>query len=301
MNAADPVICPICSGRTMQELGPYRSKSPALGNRDKVKCIDCAMVFAAPIPDQALWDAYNADYFQEAHGGTAEARQAVLFRKAMAHVRYDYVKKSARQMGLTLNSVLEVGAGHGEFMEDALRDQPSLTYTVIDTDNSVLATLQAKGGHAVTDFAEVPAASQDLVVLSHVLEHTRDPVSFLRSCAETLRPGGIIYVDVPCLDYLYKDSDEPHLLFFDQPSLRNALANAGLTPQDIGYFGALHVDIRAEMQRPRALRILRRLRAFATNWNLPMMPLAERAIIAGFSAQKRQSSPARWLRGIALK
>ncbi|MBV0914180.1 class I SAM-dependent methyltransferase [Anianabacter salinae] len=301
MTAADPITCPVCAGQTYEVLGPYRSTTVSLGNRDKVECSACGMVFAAPVPDEALWDAYNADYFQEAHGGATEAPQAILFRKAIAHVRYAFVKQAATQMGLELKAVLEVGAGHGEFMEDALRDTPGLSYTVIDTDKSALAALKAKGGQPVTDFGVVPATSQDLVVLSHVLEHTRDPVGFLRACSKTLRAGGIVYVDVPCLDYLYKDIDEPHLLFFDRPSLENALSNAGLSLQDIGYFGALHADIRTEIRRPRALRLARRLGSLATSWSLPQMPLAERAVIAGFAAQKRQEGPARWLRAIARK
>jgi SAM-dependent methyltransferase len=39
----------------------------------------------------------------------------------------------------------------------------------------------------------------DLVILSHVLEHTTDPVRFLRDVAALLKPSGVCYIEVPGL------------------------------------------------------------------------------------------------------
>ncbi|HSZ56701.1 MAG TPA: class I SAM-dependent methyltransferase [Tepidisphaeraceae bacterium] len=39
----------------------------------------------------------------------------------------------------------------------------------------------------------------DLIILSHVLEHTSDPVHFLREVAGLLKPTGICYIEVPGL------------------------------------------------------------------------------------------------------
>ena len=38
-----------------------------------------------------------------------------------------------------------------------------------------------------------------------------------------LREGGVLYIDVPCLDHLHKELDEPHLLFFDKTPMLNLL------------------------------------------------------------------------------
>jgi SAM-dependent methyltransferase len=44
----------------------------------------------------------------------------------------------------------------------------------------------------------------DLVILSHVLEHTSDPVGFLRDVAGLLKSSGVCYIDVPGLMNLDK-------------------------------------------------------------------------------------------------
>ena len=45
--------------------------------------------------------------------------------------------------------------------------------------------------------AVLPAASFDVVVLSHVAEHLRDPGLALRSAHSALKPGGWLFVEVP--------------------------------------------------------------------------------------------------------
>src|SRR5690606_2119789 len=43
--------------------------------------------------------------------------------------------------------------------------------------------------------------SADAIVLRHVLEHIADPFAFLGAIADANR-GGLIYIEVPCLDWI---------------------------------------------------------------------------------------------------
>jgi SAM-dependent methyltransferase len=80
------------------------------------------------------------------------------------------------------------------------------------------------------------APEYDAVVSWDVLEHVRDPLAFLKECAEFLRPGGVL-----CFSTLDVDSRPPrwlrrrwpwlmdmHIQYFDRHVLKDMLARAGL-------------------------------------------------------------------------
>ena len=77
----------------------------------------------------------------------------------------------------------------------------------------------------------------DLLVMSHVLEHCPDPSGFLRTCLGFLNPGGAVFVEVPCRDHEFKDLDEPHLVFFDKPSMHELFMRSGLDAVQLSYHG----------------------------------------------------------------
>jgi SAM-dependent methyltransferase len=104
----------------------------------------------------------------------------------------------------------------------------------------------------------------DIVFLSQVLEHVRNPDRFLINAFAALRPGGMIYVDVPNNDGLtaiirrlskcgesYGEVVPPyHLIAYGSKTLRYALENAGFqAPQIItrsyndATFGLAHARI----------------------------------------------------------
>ena len=43
----------------------------------------------------------------------------------------------------------------------------------------------------------------DLIIISHVLEHVPNPRSFIDSIIPFLANNSIIFIEVPCLDFLY--------------------------------------------------------------------------------------------------
>jgi 2-polyprenyl-3-methyl-5-hydroxy-6-metoxy-1,4-benzoquinol methylase len=75
----------------------------------------------------------------------------------------------------------------------------------------------------------------DLAMASHVLEHLLDPVHFLRSIAEFLKAGGIVFIEVP--DFSSPLTDEAvgfsnlvnlqHVHYFSLPLLQYAAHQAG--------------------------------------------------------------------------
>jgi hypothetical protein len=123
--------------------------------------------------------------------------------------------------------------------------------------------LASNGATVYADLMDAPA-DRDLFVLSHVLEHTRDPAGFLGACLSQLIPGAHVFIDVPCRDYLYKSGDEPHLLFFDKPDMGYLVLKVGPREVEIGYFGQTHAKLQADLALPRPLA--RGLNAMRRAW-----------------------------------
>jgi SAM-dependent methyltransferase len=90
------------------------------------------------------------------------------------------------------------------------------------------------GVHRVGDTlaALSPDNTYDLIVASHVIEHLADPLGVVRTMGGHLRPGGLLYVEVPMEIWGRPPlQSEPltHINFFTATSLRYLLEAAGLT------------------------------------------------------------------------
>lgn len=58
------------------------------------------------------------------------------------------------------------------------------------------------------DLHMVEAGSVDLVLLFNVLEHVRDPQRVIAECERILRPGGVVWIDVPFMYPFHADPDD---------------------------------------------------------------------------------------------
>lgn len=287
-------VCPVCghNGRRLLHKGltdrVYRC-APGMWNLHQ--CLQCDTAFLDPRPTPAsIWRAYtNYDTHKPSDnelplsmlGFRQRLRRAL--RNGYINSRYGANLQPASKLGRWVvpllygkqgeidhslrslprlkkgesKKVLDIGCGSGSFLRDAM--QLGWEVQGIDPDSkaaSQVAGLRVEqGGLPQTRFKD---ATFDVVTLSHVIEHTHDPVASLREVFRLLKPGGLIWVSTPNVSsvshYRFRSNwiglhSPAHLVLFSHKNIKHALRAAGFNdmrvadmfPQARGYY---HMSLR---------------------------------------------------------
>lgn len=146
------------------------------------------------------------------------------------------------------HSLIEVGCGKGWFLE-LLRARG---YAVTGIDPAY------EGSNP--DVVKAPFTAEldlraDAIVLRHVLEHIQDPMSFLAGIASANGNSGLIYIEVPCMDWIIKhkawfDLFYEHVNYFRLADLERAF---GRVLEAGRLFGGQYLYIVAELASLRSL------------------------------------------------
>lgn len=239
--------CTVCGG---EEYRPYHDQ----GYRRLVRCRGCGLIFVWPLPSEQE----KSETERLAYDGALLPETAEFFHNCHRNFREDPVIREFRRVLGEIGEVqrpgrlLDVGPGTGVFLHLAreLGWEPhgidlcpqSATKAAQEFD------IQVEVGDFLT-FGYEPK-SFDCITMLDVVEHTLDPLAFLRRARELLRPGGVLYVAVPnqrCLltvlldRYIHLGGPgaswflerlyvAPHVYYFNPQVLRSAIERASLEP-----------------------------------------------------------------------
>lgn len=228
--------CPVCN--STQAADYHCDASVRL-----VRCGACGLKYQNPMP---TLEALNALYAsQEYYDGQYFPAQFAE-RKAMFSHRLSELEAHAGGPG----QVLEIGCGRGQFLEAAQERGWSVCGQEFaeGTVEVLRRTVpQAELAHGIfPEECPFPDDSFDLIHLNHVLEHFFDPMAALRRIGKLLKPGGILYCEVPRQSRLQNKLSNAvgrkdfavhffleHICYFDRQSMTKALESSGFNPLSI--------------------------------------------------------------------
>lgn len=231
--------CPLCKGievdvyidakggtLSADALGSSRT---TVAHGKVLRCRNCHFVFSEFRPQEAelhtLYREMNPSMYEKEAPGRLKTAQRHLEKL------HKFVKGG---------KLIDVGCASGAFLRSAA--EAGWNVTGVEP-SKVLADLarETLGGRgeihcATLQEAHVPPSYFDALTLWDVLEHVTDPLAFLTSCAELLKPGGYLFANLPDIGSLQAQlmGDRwplllaEHLNYFDQNTLKLCAEQAGL-------------------------------------------------------------------------
>jgi len=312
MDNKNMYLCPVCSNPYSDFVQNYRCNSEALDGFEIRSCRNCTHCFIYPNIEEKIWNDYNKSYFASAHGGINQSCINIAYNTGISKIRFDYLKRILGSHKLKIKKVLEIGPGEGYFAKEFMNNYPTVDYYAYESDISLHSKLIENNINLLTNLDEVQTQQiYDLIVISHVLEHTLHPVKWLREMTKKLRITGVLFVEVPCQDYKYKKLNEPHVMFFSKESLKITAQNSGFEKINITFHGEkIKNIIRFELLKRIVTKVLYKTKLFPLFKNF----LNKRSIVQKYNLSSLESlsvfntqpyamndSESRWLRLTAIK
>ncbi len=126
--------------------------------------------------------------------------------------------------------LLDIGCGNGGFLSAWSRSIPGWSLCGSEVSDKYKARVESIPGVEqlfTCDIDQIPG-SFDLISLVHVLEHIPSPSDFLRRVRSKLKPGGLLFVEVPdCEQSVFMLLVADHCSHFSPPLLAGLVSAAG--------------------------------------------------------------------------
>jgi len=168
-------------------------------------CPNCGLNYGETDEASATLEAGSVD--TSPHHFSTLLTQSEALAPALAGLVEGRMAAFVKRLGEKPRHWLEIGPGSGLLSAIVTRHGGSWRGCEIDAD--MAAEMMARGLDVVqADFSAIDPASLfthevaaqggfDMLFLSQVFEHVRNPDRFLENAFGALRPGGVIYIDVP--------------------------------------------------------------------------------------------------------
>ena len=252
VNLVDRGPCPLCGAPASERRIVHDFRFIPV-----VRCTRCGMMLASRVFDADATARYYAhDWGSDWHraGQLINARVNVRLLARLLPEVFTTGRDSPAPR------VLDVGCGYGYLVAQLRARGIDATGVEVSRGEALHArdTLRVPVINEPLERAGFAPGSFDCVLSAEVIEHTLDPVAFLREQVRVLRPGGWLVVvtdnfESPIVRELgagfSKWIPHTHVSLFGPETLARAMRSAGITPSRIGSFTTWEVALRAERRK----------------------------------------------------
>jgi 2-polyprenyl-3-methyl-5-hydroxy-6-metoxy-1,4-benzoquinol methylase len=290
-------ICSVCGSTEVARRQRLHSRFRAFRERKLVTCACCSAKTVHPLPDADELAAINRTYWESTGNGGPDAREGLL---ELAKHRVDYLMSHCGS--LEGKRILDIGAGHA-YPFDAMKLLGiDSDYCAVESDDRMREELAEKGVTPYESLDEVANQSFDLVILSHVVEHVESPVEFLKVATERLADDGVMFVEVPNQDDVFKLSLGLHLAVYNPKAISTLCETAGLSVNQVSTAGVAIEELRPTFVARCEYRLKHTSRLGYRVWRRARRALsAGEAHIDRNAILSRNDNQGRWLRVLARK
>lgn len=225
MSVSDvPVFCNVL----------YASRSEAIdapvGDIELVGCGRCGLLYNRAFDEAKV--AYSPDYENSLHHSPAFQRFAT-----------DLVERLVDRYDIRGTTVVEVGAGSGDFMAMLCEHggNRGIGYDPSHDPDRVAAVASDRITIVPEPYPADRPVEGRLVYSRHVFEHLTEPVGVLLGIRQSVdrRDDVVLYLEVPDATYMLEapavwDLIYEHPLYWTEPTLRTTAQRCGFAPKDSG-------------------------------------------------------------------
>ncbi|CUW38063.1 protein of unknown function (S-adenosyl-L-methionine-dependent methyltransferases 128-284) [Magnetospirillum sp. XM-1] len=255
--------------------------------QDTVLCRKCGLMQSQPrMTEESLIWFYGSDAYRELYGGARQLPHTPDKFERQARSCASRGEAIAAHLDLSsINAVAEVGCGAGWNLwsfHQAGKRVIGCDYSPALTEAGRAAGMDIRQGVAERALAGETA---DLLLLSHVVEHFRDPIGEVRQLLSLLSPR-YVYIEVPDVDsFCLGTLQSAHNYTFSKATLVTAMAKAGLA-------------VMAEI--PRGIHFAILFRVEAPSAPLPDLGGEYARVAAVIRRYERRERIKGWLEGLGL-
>lgn len=162
------------------------------------ECLNCGLIYIDPQPDEnSIEQFYPEDYFNPQH---PQGYHDVIARKDdVINYRLKAIVDLINNLSPDKGRLLEIGCALGYFLELAQKSGWEAKGVELSPWASQYAKEETKVNVLTGKLEDIkfPDAYFDTIVMIELIEHTQNPVTFLKEVYRILKPDGIILITTP--------------------------------------------------------------------------------------------------------
>lgn len=220
--------CPLCDSNNYQTLF-IKAGFP------HVKCTGCGLAYVNPILNKEeyakLWRT------EDSWENVLESPDQIKMQALEANYSLDIAELYINEKHVSDITICDVGCGPGTLLAEAKKR--GYYAFGIEPNRRCHKALAEKRVDYIGDFFPLKTKVEhlfDAIFLLNTLEHLRDPIQIMSEIRKLLKPSGIIYISVPCIDALVNRimhekagvfAGHSHIQFFSAETLSALLNKTG--------------------------------------------------------------------------